>query len=107
MICIFCGKSSPDNHPYCLYCGANQIDIAPLYLEQKEHNSDSPPKLKDNIYDLINKTEIEWVCRQNMVSLQESQDVLIASEPVQKNRKNISARKNKAGQSCGTEKDPR
>ena len=60
MICLFCGKLSPENHDYCLYCGSTQIDITPFYQDQLEKKLKHKPKSKDNIYDLVNKTGIEW-----------------------------------------------
>ncbi|MBN1294935.1 MAG: serine/threonine protein kinase [Candidatus Latescibacteria bacterium] len=60
MICLYCGKLSPENHEYCLYCGSTQIDITPFYQDQLERKHQQNPKPKDNIYDLVNKTGIQW-----------------------------------------------
>lgn len=86
MICHFCGTSSPDNHDYCLYCGKTQISISPLYLEQKEQIESSPPGSKGNIYELIDKTELEWACRHtNLLLSQISNDTTVLSGAVSDN----------------------
>lgn len=87
MICHFCGKSSPDNHDYCLYCGKTQINISPLYLEYKEQIKSSPSGSKENIYELIDKTEHEWACsHKNLPLSKDSDDAAVISDAVSDNR---------------------
>ena len=87
MICHFCGKSSPDNHDYCLYCGKTQINISPLYLEYKEQIKSSPSGSKENIYELIDKTEHEWACSHKSLLLsKDSDDAAVISDAMPDNR---------------------
>lgn len=59
MICPFCGKVNPDDHAYCLYCGATGIG-------KGIHSGKSVilPRLSEmtdeGIYDISAQTETDW-----------------------------------------------